>query len=170
MSNKKEKQIGKEKEKNESNEEREKWQRKKEKKPIQQKEIWKTNKVYEENTKEEKRERERDKKKKWIWKVVEMEDTTLEKKKVVFVLKRNKQTNGMKKRKVLWWEKENDERERGPEIKGQNWDKDYFSKKGSKQKDQNKEAKKLGKDTHLKRRRFWKDDVYKHLCKEQQEN
>ena len=46
-----------------------------------------------------------------------MEDTTMVKRKFVSCSQRNKQTNGMKKRKVLWEEKENDERERGPEIK-----------------------------------------------------
>ena len=72
------------------------------------------NKEYEENTKEEK---ETKKTENGILKVVKMEDTTMVKRKLVFCSQRNKQTNGMKKRKVLWEEKENDERERGPEIK-----------------------------------------------------
>ena len=49
--------------------------------------------------------------------MVKMEGTTVVKRKFVFFSERNRQTNGLKKRKVLWEEKENDERERGPEIK-----------------------------------------------------
>ena len=66
---------------------------------------------------------------------------------------KKKQTNerNEKERKVLWEEKENDERERGPEIKRTELRQRLFLKK----KDQNrgiktKESKKLGKDTHLK--------------------
>ena len=66
---------------------------------------------------------------------------------------KKKQTNERNEteRKVLWEEKENDERERGPEIKGTELRQRLFlKKKGSEPRDQNKESKKLGKDTHLK--------------------
>ena len=49
-------------------------------------------------------------------KVVKMEDTTMVKRKVVFVQK-EEQTDGMKKREKFCERKENDERERGPERK-----------------------------------------------------
>ena len=46
-----------------------------------------------------------------------MEDTTMVIRKLVFFSKKQTNERNEKERKVLWEEKENDERERGPEIK-----------------------------------------------------
>ena len=87
-------------------------------------------------------------------------------KKVSFFLKETNERNE-KERKVLWEEKENDERERGPEIKRtelrQRWL--FLQKrdqnKGIKTKESKQGVEKTGKRHTLKGRRFWKDDVHK---------
>ena len=89
--------------------------------------------------------------------------------KLVFLFSK-KQTNerNEKERKVLWEEKENDERERGPELKRtelrQKW---IFSEKGIKTKGSKQGVEKTWKRHTLERRRFWQNDVHKKVCKQQ---